>query len=232
MTHYPGLDALKVLSDEQCVARVSRAIASIEAAPKDWWNIATNIIRTEATAFHREVAPPQEFNIMGRVLTSTKHKVCPQAWAYLKTKGHNSPTEAATYSLLVALYEKERRDKTGTLLVGKLTGIWGGEGMRTQSGIDRHRQINKLMEELQCQRRLGAVRDKSGSQLTQPLKIATTLRDHWEGVSKEGLMSVEECTHFRHSLPLPANFNTMARALFKPLTQELVDEALFRQATQ
>ena len=39
-------------------------------------------------------------------------------------------------------------------------------------------------------------------------------------------MSVEECTHCLHSLPLRADFKTVARALFKPLTRELADKAL------
>ena len=39
------------------------------------------------------------------------------------------PTESAAYSLLVALYEKDRTDKTGTIPLGKLKGILGGEEM-------------------------------------------------------------------------------------------------------
>ena len=84
------------------------------------------------------------------------------------------------------------------------------------------------MSELQCRRRLGAVRDKVGKHLTQPAQIATALKEHWEGVSREGVMSVEGRTAFLQSLPLPANFKAMAKALFRPLTQELVDEALKR----
>ena len=44
--------------------------------------------------------------------------------------------------------------------------------------------------------------------------------------SQKGLMSVDEGTAFLQSLPLPANFKTMARALFRPLTQEVVNEVL------
>ena len=69
------------LEDEEYVSRVLHAILSIEAPPKNWWDIALNIIGTEALAYHREVPPPKDFNIMGMVLTSTKHRVCPQAWA-------------------------------------------------------------------------------------------------------------------------------------------------------
>ena len=79
------------LEDEECVSRVLHAILSIEAPPKNWWDIALNIISTEALAYHREVPPPKDFNIMGMVLTSTKHRVCPQAWAYLKSRRHNPP---------------------------------------------------------------------------------------------------------------------------------------------
>ena len=41
-------------------------------------------------------------------------------------------------------------------------------------------------------------------------------------------MTVEDCTTFLESLPLPSNFKQMAGALFRPLSQELVDEALKR----
>ena len=174
------------------------------------------------------MAPPQEFNIMGMVLTSMKHRVCPQAWAYLKSEGHSPPTESAAYSLLVALYEKGRTDKIGTILLGKLKGILGGEEMSVQSGADRQKKIDELMSELQCRRRLGAVRDEVGKHLTQPTQIASAPTEHWEGVSRHKVMSVEDCTAFLQSLPLPANFKAMTKALFIPLTQELVDEALKR----
>ena len=140
------------LSDEECEARVSRAIASIEAASKDWWNIATTIIRTEATAFHREVAPPQDFNIMGLVLTSTKQRVYPQVWVYPKTKGHSPPRETAAYSLLVALYEKERHDKKHTVLLGKPKGILGGENMSSQSERDSQAETDKNRSINSCQK--------------------------------------------------------------------------------
>ena len=100
--------------------------------------------------------------------------------------------------------------------------------MSTQSGTDGQKQINKLMSELQGRRKLGVVRDKAGTHLTQPIKIATALRDHWEGVSQKGLMSVDGCTAFLQSLPLPANFKTMVGALFRPVTHEVVKGALDR----
>ena len=45
------------LEDEERVSRVLHAISSIEAPPKDLWDIAVNIVLSEATAYHREVAP-------------------------------------------------------------------------------------------------------------------------------------------------------------------------------
>ena len=152
-------------------------------------------------------------------------------WTYLRSKGYDPPSESTAYSILVALLEKDRTHKTGTILLSKLKGILGGEEMSGQSGTNTQKEINKLMSELQCRRKLGAVRDPTGAHLTQPVKIATTLREHWKGVSKQGLMLVDECTEFLQSLPLPANFKTMARALFRPLTQEVVNEALDRLHT-
>ena len=113
------------LEDDECVAHVLKRISEIGAPPKDWWDIAVHIIHSEALAYHREVAPPQDFNIMGMVLTSTKHRVCPQAWAYLRSKGQNPQSDSAAYSILVAFFEKDRTNKTGTILLGKLKGILG-----------------------------------------------------------------------------------------------------------
>ena len=54
------------LEDEDCVARILHAISAIEAPPKDWWDIAVQIICSQATAYHWEVPPPPTlFNIMG-----------------------------------------------------------------------------------------------------------------------------------------------------------------------
>ena len=189
------------LNDNECVARVMSVISSIEAAPKDWWDIAVHINCNEAIKYHREVPPPpppppQGLHILGLVLTSTKHGVCPQAWAYVKTKGYNPHLESAVYSLLVALPEKDRNDKRCTILLGKLKGILGGEDLNSRSRPDRQERITKRMSELHCRRRLGAVRDKRGAQLSQPLKIATALKEHSEGVSKEGFYVCLGTLHF------------------------------------
>ena len=84
------------------------------------------------------------------------------------------------------------------------------------------------MTELQQRRKLGWVKDKQGQVLHDPLRIAEALVQHWSSVSVTGKKSVDECIGYLKGLGLPGNLENKAKALFRPLTEEIVQEALHR----
>ena len=77
--------------------------------------------------YKRDVSTPQSFNLLGVMLTSTVHRVCPQGWAYLRQKGFSPQSDASAYSLLVSLIEQGSRDKAGLRLISQLKGLLAGQ---------------------------------------------------------------------------------------------------------
>ena len=87
-------------------------------------------------------------------------------------------------------------------------------------------QIARLVQEMQCRRRLSSPRDKQGGLLTDPVKVALALQKNWAGIMAAGSKTVPECLEYIQSLPLSANIKQAAPMLLKPLSQELVLTAL------
>ena len=85
------------------------------------------------------------------------------------------------------------------------------------------------MKSLKRAKHLAYLRNKSGPVVTEPHKIARTLQEHRSEVSQERGASVQECARYLESLPIPAAVKRSAPLLFKPLSMELVAEALVRQ---
>ena len=128
----------------------------------------------------------------------------------------------------MAFHQRDQSDKVGNLLLSKLKGLLAGDTNSNVSQKDRTRQIHKLMNELQLRKRLGWVRDNGGQVLADPVAVAQALEQHWTEVTSPGLASVDDCMAFLHRLKLPPNFSVMAQALFWPLIEPLVADALDR----
>uniref|UniRef100_A0A7S4CZ67 Uncharacterized protein n=1 Tax=Eutreptiella gymnastica TaxID=73025 RepID=A0A7S4CZ67_9EUGL len=129
--------------------------------------------------------------------------------------------------MLVSLYEQDSSDKVGDSLIATLKGILVGQDTSSESQGQRVEQINKLLTELQFHNVLGWVEDR-GAVLAQPIQMAEALCSHWTGVTQPKGDSLDNCRRYLQTLGLPPNFGVMARALFRPLTPELVQESLKR----
>ena len=66
--------------------------------------------------------------------------------------------------------------------------------------------------------RLGWVNNTGGKILHNPVQVAEALAQHWSGVSLDGHQTVQECVHYLRSL---GNFEAMAKALFRPLSEDI-----------
>ena len=79
---------------------------------------AHRLIGRFATDHQKQHRPPtsQDTNVLGLLLSSTRDRVSREGHAYLVTRGHHPVTESSAYSMLVACYEKEVQDRTGSQL--------------------------------------------------------------------------------------------------------------------
>ena len=216
----------EILEDDEAVESPRRHLQDLPGDSKDWWDMALQAMRSEATRYSTEHKAPRAWNLLGIIQSSSVHQVCAQGWAYLSQNNYTPQSESAAYSLLVAIFEKDSSDKIGLKLLAKLKGLLAGEDLQQDSPKERHRQINKLMTELQQRKKLGWIRDKTGQVLNQPVQIAAALAQHWVAISVPGQKTADECLSFLKGMKLPSNFSVMAKALLRPLSLELVETAL------
>ena len=73
------------------------------------------------------------------------------------------------------------------------------------------------------------IRPKYGSFVTDSVGVAKARSDHWSGISKERGGTPAQCAEYMQSLPILTSLKGLAPALFKPLSLELVQEALKTQ---
>ena len=166
--------------------------------------------------------------VLPLLLASTSSYVPPQGWKFLTDEGMCPDNKSQAYSALVSFHEKDECDKVGNTLLEQLKGLLAAEAPSCVTQAQHTKQINKLMTELQARKRMGWVKSNTGQLLSDPLFIASALEQHWSGVTRPGISSLEECRRYLDQLNLPPNLLVMARALFRPLSPALVCEALDR----
>ena len=124
-------------------------------------------------------------------------------------------TEAATaYTLVVGVYEKAQRDRTGMETLSKLKGvITSGE----TSG-DLRTRINKLyrlMRELQERRKLQQLVSRAGTAVRGTEAVAKELVEHRDQVSTPAGATEEECVAYLRALGVERRLRKESRLLFK-----------------
>ena len=113
--------------------------------------------------------------------------------------------------------------------LGELKGLLAGADVNEESYKQRRKQVDRLMLNLKKAKQVAWIRNLYGSFVTDPTGVAKALSDHWSGISKEGGGTPEQCEAYMQSLPIPTSLKRLAPALFKPLSMDLVQEALKRQ---
>ena len=210
------------------IHQVTGQLEQLTGSPVEKWESAHRVLTANAIQYsrdHRQVDNPQ---VLPLLLNSTVQYVTPQGWKFLESQGLSPSTHAQAYSQLVALHERDETDKVGNLLLSKLKGLLYGDTITDVFQKERTKQIHKLMDELQSRKRLGWVCNKGGQGLADPIAMAQAQEQHWAEVTTPGPATVDDCAAFVRKLKLPPNFSVMARALFRPLSEALVADALDR----
>ena len=120
-------------------------------------------------------------------------------------------------------------DRMGLHQLGELKGLLAGADISEESHKQRRKQVDRLMLNLKKANQVAWIRNEYGSFVTDSVGVAKAWSDHWSGISKEGGGTPEQCAQWMQSLPIPTSLKRLAPALFKPLSLEMVQEALKRQ---
>ena len=190
-------------------------------SPLEDWAAAEKILQREATRHHKEITVKPPTSTLALLLSSTRDQVCQQGWHYLRSQGMAPSTQAQAYTMLVQCYKREEQDRMGLHQLGELKGLLARADINEESYKQRRKQVDRLMLNLKKAKQVAWIRNKHGSFVTDPTWVAKALSDHCSGISKEGGGTPKQCEAYMQSLPIPA--------LFKPLSIDLVQEALRRQ---
>ena len=115
-----------ILHDSEALEDLETSLESITSTGDQWWEDALGCIKTKAVSNQREHKNKKqsvELQALRLSSGSTRDSVTPAVYQFLSSLGI-APTEAATaYTLLVGVYEKALRDRTGMETLSKLKGV-------------------------------------------------------------------------------------------------------------
>ena len=206
------------------------SLKSITSTGDQWWEDALGCIQTKAVNYQREHKNKKqsvELQALRLLRVSTRDSVTPAVYQFLSSL-EIAATEAATaYTLLVGVYEKAQRDRTGMETLSKLKGVitsgetWGD--LRT-----RRNELYRLMRELQERKKLQQLVSRAGTTVRGAKTVAKELVEHWDRVSTPTGATEEECMAYVKALGVEQRLRKAGRLLFKQLSLDTVHEGLKR----
>ena len=145
-----------ILQDSEAMEDLETSLKSVTSTGDQWWEDALGCIHTKAVSYQRERKNKKqsvELQALRLLRVSTRDSVTPAFYQFLSSLGIAATEAATAYTLLVGVYEKAQRDRTGMETLSKLKGvITSGEtsgDLRT-----RRNELYRLMRELQERKKL------------------------------------------------------------------------------
>ena len=145
-----------ILQDPEAMEDLETSLKSIKSTGDQWWEEALSCIQKKAVSHQREHKNKKqsvELQALRFLRGSTRDSVAPAVYQFLSSLGIAATDAATAYTLLVGVYEKAQRDRTGMETLSKLKGvITTGEtsgDLRTQRN-----ELYRLMRELQERKKL------------------------------------------------------------------------------
>ena len=102
------------------------SLESITSTGDQWWEDALGCIQTKAVNYQREHKNKKqsvELQALRLLRVSTRDSVTPAVSEFLSSLGIATTEAATAYTLLVGVYEKAQRDRTGMEILSKLKGV-------------------------------------------------------------------------------------------------------------
>ena len=115
-----------ILQDSEAMEDLETSLKSINSTGDQWWEEALGCIQKKAVGYQREhknkkqSVEPQALRFLRG---STRDSVTPAVYQFLSSLGIAATNAATAYTLLVGVYEKAQRDRTGMETLSKLKGV-------------------------------------------------------------------------------------------------------------
>ena len=219
-----------ILQDSEAMEDLETSLKSITSTGDQWWEDALGCIHTKAVNYQREHKNKKqsvELQALRLLRVSTRDSVTPAVYHFLSSLAIAAAEAAPAYTLLVGVYEKAQRDRTGMEMLSKLKGvIVSGEtpgDLRT-----RRNELYRLMRELQERKKLQQVVSRAGTAIRGAKAVAKELVEHWDRVSTPTGATEEECLAHLKALGVEQRLRKAGRLLFKQLSLDIVHEGLKR----
>ena len=154
-----------ILRDSEAMEDLETSLKSMTSTGDQCWEDALGCIHTKVVSYQREHKNKKqsvELQALRLLRVSTRDSVTPAVYQFLSSLGIAATEAATAYTLLVGVYEKAHRDRTGMETLSKLKGvITSGEtsgDLRT-----RRNELYRLMRELQERMKLQQLVSRAGT---------------------------------------------------------------------
>ena len=219
-----------ILQDSEAMEDPETSLKSITSTGDQWWEDALGCIQNKAVSYQREHKNKKqsvELQALRLLRGSTRDSVTPAVCQFLSSLGIAATEAATAYTLLVGLYEKAQRDRTGMETLSKLKGvITSGEtsgDLRTQRN-----ELYRLMRELQERKKLQQLVSRAGTSIRGAKAVAKELVEHWDQVSTPTGATEEEFVAYPKALGVEQRLRKAGRLMFKQFSLDIVHEGLKR----
>ena len=115
-----------ILQDSEAMEDLETSLKSITSTGDQWWEDALGCIQTKAVSYQREHKNKKqsvELHALRLLRGSTRDSVTLAVYQFLSSLGIAATEAATAYTLLVGVYEKAQRDRTGMETLSKLKGV-------------------------------------------------------------------------------------------------------------
>ena len=115
-----------ILQDPEAMEELETSLKSITLTGDQWWEDALGCIQKKAVNYQREHKNKKqsvELQALRLLRVSMRDSVTPAVYQFLSSLGIAATEVATAYTLLVGVYEKAQRDRTGMETLSKLKGV-------------------------------------------------------------------------------------------------------------
>ena len=219
-----------ILHDPEAIEELETTLKSIKSTGDQWWEEALSCIQKKAINHQREHKNRKqsvELQALRFLRGSTRDSVAPAVYQFLSSLGIAATDAATAYTLLVGVYEKAQRDRTGMETLSKLKGVISTGETSGDPRMQRN-ELYRFMRELQERKKLQQLVSRTGSAIRGAKAVAKELVDHWDKVSTPTGSTEEDCVAYLKSLGVEQRLRKAGRLLFKQLSLDIVHEGLKR----
>ena len=144
-------------------------------------------------------------------------------YQFLSSLGIAATEATKAYTLLVGVYEKAQRDRTGMETLSKLKALIAS-GETSGDLRMRRNELYRLTREVQERKKLQQLVSRAGTAIRGAKTVAQELVAHWDPVSTSTGATEEDCVAYLKALGVELRLRKAGRLLFKQLSPDIVHE--------